>query len=90
MIGAIKRHLPWWAKIGAKLVLSRVPAAYAVWQRMGLFRHGHMDTAQYALAVEFRDSPDAALNVCGFDVLLRKPLDPTAAKNLAVPALDRM
>lgn len=51
MIGAIKRHLPWWAKIGAKLVLSRVPAAYAVWQRMGLFRHGHMDTAQYALGV---------------------------------------
>lgn len=51
MIGAIKRHLPWWAKIGAKLVLSRVPAAYAVWQQMGLFRHGHMDTAQYALGV---------------------------------------
>jgi len=40
MIGAIKRHLPWWAKIGAKLALSRAPAAYAVWQRMGLFRHG--------------------------------------------------
>lgn len=51
MIGAIKRSLPWWAKIGAKLVLSRVPAAYAAWQRLGLFRHGHMDAAQYALDV---------------------------------------
>lgn len=51
MIGSIKRHLPWWVKIGAKLVLSRVPAAYAMWQRLGLFRHGYMDTARYAIDV---------------------------------------
>jgi len=51
MIGVIKRYLPWWAKIGAKLALSRVPAAYTVWQRLGLFRHGYMDTAQYAIGV---------------------------------------
>lgn len=47
----LKRHLPWWAKIGAKLVLSRVLVAYSVWQRLGLFRHGHMDSALYALQV---------------------------------------
>lgn len=51
MIGVIKRYLPWWAKIGAKLALSRVPAAYTVWQRLGLFRHGYMDMAQYAIDV---------------------------------------
>ena len=51
MVGAIKSRLPWWSKIGAKLVLSRLPAAYAIWQRLGLFRHGYMDTAQYALGV---------------------------------------
>ncbi len=51
MIGAIKQSLPWWAKIGAKLVLSRMPAAYGLWQRLGLFRHGYMDTAQYAIGV---------------------------------------
>lgn len=51
MIGVIKRYLPWWAKIGAKLALSRVPAAYTIWQRLGLFRHGYMDTAQYAIGV---------------------------------------
>ncbi|MFZ3038144.1 MAG: class I SAM-dependent methyltransferase [Rugosibacter sp.] len=51
MIEVIKRYLPWWAKIGAKLALSRVPAAYTVWQRLGLFRHGYMDTAQYAIGV---------------------------------------
>lgn len=51
MIGAIKQNLPWWAKIAAKLVLSRMPAAYGLWQRLGLFRHGYMDTEQYALDV---------------------------------------
>jgi SAM-dependent methyltransferase len=43
--------IPWWAKIGAKLVLSRLPFGYAPWQRLGLFRHGQMDTSEYAIAV---------------------------------------
>jgi SAM-dependent methyltransferase len=38
----------WRVKIGAKLVLSRLPLAYRIWQRLGLFRHGAMDTAGYA------------------------------------------
>lgn len=46
-----KSLLPWWAKIGAKIVLSRVPTHYAVWQKMGLFRHGRMDTAEYSVGV---------------------------------------
>ena len=44
-------QIPWWAKIAAKLVLARLPFGYAVWQRLGLFRHGRMDTAEYALEV---------------------------------------
>ena len=45
-------HLvPWWGKIGAKIVLSRLPFGYGLWQRLGLFRHGDMDTASYALSV---------------------------------------
>lgn len=51
MMGTLKAHLPWWAKLGAKLVLSRLPFAYGVWQRIGLFRHGYMDAAEYALGV---------------------------------------
>lgn len=51
MLAAIKSRLPWWAKIGAKLVLSRTPMAYKLWQRIGLFRHGQMDTADYALGI---------------------------------------
>src|SRR3990172_2063726 len=44
-------RIPWWIKLGAKLVLSRLPIGYAVWQRLGLFRHGCMDTSEYAIQV---------------------------------------
>jgi SAM-dependent methyltransferase len=44
-------RLPWWGKIGAKVVLSRLPLGYAAWQRLGLFRHGAMDSRDYAVRV---------------------------------------
>lgn len=44
-------RLPWWLKLGAKLVLSRLPLGYAAWQRLGLFRHGCMDSSRYAIQV---------------------------------------
>lgn len=47
-LAALKDRLPWWTRIVAKIVLSRLPARYAVWQRLGLFRHGKMDEAGYA------------------------------------------
>lgn len=47
----IKQRLPWWAKIGAKIALSRLPLGYRIWQRVGLFRHGAMDTSSYSVAV---------------------------------------
>ena len=43
--------IPWWSKILAKIVFSRLPFGYSFWQRLGLFRHGHMDTSQYAISV---------------------------------------
>lgn len=39
----------WRAKIGAKLVLSRLPIPYSLWRRMKIFRHGTMDVPSYAL-----------------------------------------
>jgi len=45
---------PWWAKIAAKLVLSRVPAGSRAWRRLGVFRHGAMLDPGYALQV-FRE-----------------------------------
>lgn len=47
----LKQHVPWWGKIGAKLILSRLPVDYRLWQRLGLFRHGQMDTVHYARGV---------------------------------------
>lgn len=43
--------IPWWGKLIGKLILSRLPFGYAVWQKLGLFRHGSMDSANYALRV---------------------------------------
>jgi SAM-dependent methyltransferase len=43
--------LPWWVKISAKIVLSRLPFGYRTWQRLGLFRHGYMDQADYLTTV---------------------------------------
>ena len=51
MLSGIKSNLPWWTKIGLKIVLSRMPMAYQFWQEMGLFRHGKMDAPGYALEI---------------------------------------
>jgi SAM-dependent methyltransferase len=48
---ALKRWVPWWAKIGAKILLSRTGIDYTRWQRLGLFVHGAMDRPAYALGV---------------------------------------
>ncbi len=48
---AVKRALPWWAKIGAKVVLSRLPFSSRTWQRLGLFSPGGMEDADYARQV---------------------------------------
>lgn len=47
----MQMQVPWWAKIGAKLLLSRLPLGYRVWQQLGLFRHGSMDNSDYAIRV---------------------------------------
>lgn len=43
--------MKWAAKIGAKIVLSRLPVSYGRWRSMGLFRHGRMDRTEYALKI---------------------------------------
>ncbi|MFN4282896.1 MAG: class I SAM-dependent methyltransferase [Alphaproteobacteria bacterium] len=46
--------LPWWSKIAAKMVLSRLPVRKQWWQKLGLFSPGFMLDPDYAIAV-FRD-----------------------------------
>lgn len=85
MIGTIKSRLPWWSKIGAKLVLSRLPATYGLWQRLGLFRHGYMDTARYAMDVFSSHVERAGLvgHLAGKTVLELGPGDSVATALIA-------
>ena len=45
----MRELIPWWGRICAKLVLSRLPAGYATWRGLNLFRHGAMHRVDYAL-----------------------------------------
>jgi SAM-dependent methyltransferase len=49
--GASRLGIPWWAKIGSKLILSRLPIDYRLWSRLGLFKHGSMADTGYAIDV---------------------------------------
>jgi SAM-dependent methyltransferase len=50
-VQSLKRKIPWPLKVGAKLVLARVPASPATWRRLSLFKHGRMDDPSYAWEV---------------------------------------
>jgi SAM-dependent methyltransferase len=47
----IKSWIPWWGKLGAKIVLSRLPIDYRSWARLGIFKLGEMVDPGYALGV---------------------------------------
>lgn len=47
----MRKLIPWWGRIGAKLILSRLPAGYGLWRRLNIFAHGYMQRADYALNV---------------------------------------
>lgn len=46
-----KSWIPWYAKIAAKLALSRLPVGYCVWSKLNLFVHGAMNRPDYAYGV---------------------------------------
>lgn len=56
---SIAAYVPWWAKIGAKLTLSRLPVPYSLWSRLGIFRHGDMADPARAISA-FRSHLDRA------------------------------
>jgi SAM-dependent methyltransferase len=47
----LRERIPWWAKLGAKIVLSRLPLGYRSWSRIGIFQLGAMVDPDYALGV---------------------------------------
>lgn len=82
----LKQNTPWWARIGAKMALARLPAGYAFWQRMGLFRHGYMDQSGYALSVFEAHVQRAGLsmeNLTGKVILEMGPGDSVATAIIA-------
>jgi hypothetical protein len=48
---SLRTAVPWWGRIGAKIVLSRMPAGYRFWRRLNVFVHGDMANPEYALSV---------------------------------------
>ncbi|MGI8777098.1 MAG: methyltransferase domain-containing protein [Acidimicrobiales bacterium] len=48
---SIKASVPWFAKIAAKIVLSRLPVPYRVWSKLAIFKHGPMADPAYAIGV---------------------------------------
>ena len=47
----MKHLMPWWIKIILKIVFSRLPVNYSRWSKLSIFRHGSMDTPEYAFKV---------------------------------------
>jgi SAM-dependent methyltransferase len=43
MIENLKHYMPWWIRICAKLILSRLPVSYRFWKGLHLFEHGDMN-----------------------------------------------
>lgn len=51
---SLRGRVPWWLKIGLKMAWSRLPLPHRLWHRLGVFRHGAMQSPDYAFAVVAR------------------------------------
>ena len=69
----LRGMVPWTVRIGAKLVLSRLPVPYAFWKRLRLFEHGTMDQPEQALDTFMEHAATAGL-VDPAQVLPRLPV----------------
>jgi len=47
----LKRRIPWFVKIPAKIVLARLPIPPRTWQRLNVFRAGGMDNPSYGFEI---------------------------------------
>jgi len=78
-LARIKKILPWWAKIAAKMVLARLPVGGRTWQSLGLFSPGEMDDTEYAIGVFDRHYRAAGSPGPGFSFLELGPGDSLAS-----------
>jgi len=56
---ALRELTPWYVRMAAKVVLSRIPVSYQAWRALRLFSHGEMAKSAYAYGV-FRQHFDAS------------------------------
>lgn len=75
--------IPWWAKIAAKVILSRLPIGPQAWQRLGLFSPGFMLDASYAIAVFRNHYEHVGSPAPGFTYLELGPGDSLATAAVA-------
>ena len=43
--------MKWRLKIFLKIIISRLPIPYSIWKIIGLFKHGRMDSCEYAIKI---------------------------------------
>ena len=43
--------MKWFIKIFAKIIIRKLPISYTFWKFLGLFRHGKMDSCNYAIKI---------------------------------------
>lgn len=47
----LKTYIPWWMKLSAKVVVSRLLIPYNFWRSVALISHGSIDEPNYAYQV---------------------------------------
>mgnify|MGYP000091267238 CR=1 FL=1 len=83
---SLRQKMPWQLKIIVKLILSKLPISYAQWAKIGLFRHGEMDSFNYAWNVLNRHVKEMASEELDWNGLELGPGDGILSALLA-PAL---
>lgn len=78
-----RNALPWWAKILAKMALSRLPVSGRMWQKLGVFSPGFMLDADYAITVFRHHFERAGRPAPGFTFLELGPGDSLATAAVA-------
>jgi hypothetical protein len=58
-MSVVRKAIPWWLIIGAKIVLSRIPIPYSFWKRLRFFQHGNMNKPEIAFKIFMRHAKAA-------------------------------
>jgi len=83
---SFRQKVPWQLKITAKVILSKLPIRHAQWAKIGLFRHGDMDSFNYAWNVLNRHAKEIVSEEVDWNGLELGPGDGILSALLA-PAL---